>query len=188
MRASRLFLATSLALLSGCDPSGSTTVNAFGGTFTFTSAGAVSASFSANGDRPSTQTARETQAWSHAQPTVNSEVILTSAQPGSGATHSYVEAWIARNTAGTATIDPNCVFNCTGLYVEFNVTNGGPPVGTQSCYLTSGAFIITSISATNVSGTFSGTGVCSSPGGPTTSWTVTNGTFNIAINTASMYP
>lgn len=177
----RIIAAASLVLLASCD-SATGTVN-LGGLLSFTYSGGISGSYSASGALPSTTAGQQTTTWAAAEVSAPSGAVFgISAQPRNATSHDYASLTIARTTAGQATVSPSCSLNCTNLYVIFGAPNTGVGGGfLQECYFESGTITITEISATRVKGTFSGTGKCYSYLGAETTFTVTNGTFDMAV-------
>jgi hypothetical protein len=51
----------------------------------------------------------------------------------------------------------------------------------QQCALTSGSVVISSISASRAAGTFSGSGTCLSSVGTPSNFSITGGTFDVAL-------
>ena len=176
----RLFVA-SLVLLAACGSDGPTTVTGFDGALSFTYSGANSGTFSASGALPTSAAAQATSAWAAAQASATSEMFVAAASPRSGTTHDLVGIFIQRNTVGSDEVDDACGFNCTSVDLSIGLANSGSTF-TAYCYLTAGTVAITEKSASRMKGTFSGTGECTSSGGaPTGAFTVTNGTFDVAI-------
>jgi hypothetical protein len=92
---------------------------------------------------------------------------------------------IVRTTAGSETIDDDCDIDgsaaCTTMILFLNF-NGNGDTGDFFCRLTSGTILLTSTSGGRAEGTFSGAGECAAgTGGAITAFTVTNGTFDVAL-------
>jgi hypothetical protein len=177
----RILAAASLVLLTSCDSA--TGVVNLGGLVTFTYSGGISGNYSANGQMPASNAAQETSSWAAAEVSAPSGAVFSyAASPRNATSHDFVDLTIARTTVGTSNVDPGCFLNCTGLYVVFGAPNTGAGSSfLQECWFESGSVTITEISATRVKGTFSGTGKCFSYLGAETSFTVTNGAFDMAV-------
>jgi hypothetical protein len=104
--------------------------------------------------------------------------------PKTSTTWDFTSIGVGLKTVGTSPIDANCGLdsaNCTGVIVFF-----GASANDESfqfiCNLASGSVTISAISATNIAGTFSGTGSCFNSLDVETPFTVTNGAFDVAIS------
>ena len=176
-----LLLVPSLALIAACGSDGPTTVTAFDGALSFTYSGGTSGTFNASGSLPSTASGQTTTAWAAAQASATSEMFVGAVSPRSATTHDLVGIFIQRNTVGTETINSSCGFNCNGMDITIGMANSGSTF-TVNCFLGSGSIAITEKSASRMKGTFSGTGQCmTSTGSAAGAFTVTNGTFDVAI-------
>ena len=161
--------------------------------FSYTGAGTTaSTSFSANGTIPSTVGSTSagnnlgTGSWAagSVSPTANYATI-GAAIPRSSASWDITSISIARKTVGTSSVDPNCndeAQNCTGVFVYFNFNPNGDTFA-YACALTTGSVTISAISATNITGSFTGSGECFTPSGAFSAFTVTNGSFNVGVTT-----
>jgi hypothetical protein len=171
--------AASLVLLASCksataiiDPEGSMV-------FTFT--GGMAGSWDANGAKSDTPIMRQTNAWAASRRGTNT-VFTESMEPRSATTHDFAQLTIRRQTVGTETLAAGCTGTCSRLYIMFGAPNAGSTdMFLTECTMTVGTITITSISSVRVTGTFSGTGTCQFLGGPSSAWTVTNGTFDTAL-------
>lgn len=155
--------------------------------FSFTGAGAANATtFSANGTIPSNiNTTFGTGAWAAGSVSQTSNFTIVGAViPKTSTTWDLTSIGIARKTVGTSDISADCdpETECTGVFVVFGQGGNGTAF-TYSCGLTAGTVTVSAISATNITGTFSGTGFCFSAAGAESPFTVTSGTFNVGITT-----
>lgn len=186
VRLHRLTVTGSLVLLIACGDDGPTTVTGLNGALSFTYSGAVSGTFNATGQMPTSPTAQETSAWAAG------EVITTgtdagtyavAASPRTGGTYDLVVVVANRTNAGTATIDfDNCTDDvCSGVSFIIGQETGTGSGFDQLCGLASGTVVITEVTSSRIIGTFSGAGSCFSEGGTETAFTVTNGSFNVPI-------
>ena len=187
MRLQHLAVTASLAaVLIGCGDDGPTTVTGLNGALSFTYSGAVSGTFNATGQMPTSATAQETATWAAG------EVVTTGADAGTyavastprtGGRHDFVIVVANRTNAGTATIDlNNCDANvCSGVSFVIGQETGTGGGFLQLCGLESGTVVITEVTSTRIIGTFSGAGTCFSESGTETAFTVTNGSFNVPI-------
>lgn len=176
----QLLLAASLALLAGCGSDKVTTVTGLNGAVSFTYSGAVSGTYSATGALPSGNF--ETTTWS-AGVISQGAVFVESATPASSSSHNFVFIAIPRTTTGSSPIDPECSDNvCGEMFFELGAPNSGSANPTQTCILDAGTITITEITSSRVKGTFTGTaGTCLSSNQTLGSFTVTNGSFDVAL-------
>jgi hypothetical protein len=175
----RIALAASLAVLAACDKS--TDPNAVvSGNFHFDFAGGISGSYSADGSFPTNPSQQATFEWAAGEvSSADGGTWVAAAVPVNSTTHNYAFIFAPRMTAGSSTITSGCVGNaCADMGFLFQANNSTFQPA-QTCFLTSGTINFTTISSTRIIGTFSGTGNCVSSGGVTTSFTVTNGTFDV---------
>jgi hypothetical protein len=156
--------------------------------FSYTGAGTTSATtYSASGSIPTNiNSSLGSNAWAVGSVDPNSNYVVVGAViPRTSTTWDITSVGIGRKTVGTSDIDPNCDIespDCTGIFVLFGQgqTDSNFSFG---CSLTTGTVTITSISSSNITGTFSGSGDCFAPNGAFSDFTVTNGTFNVGIST-----
>ena len=183
----RAALIACLSLLAACGSDSPTAPIAVSGTVTFNYSGGGGGSYSATGSLLSTasQATAQSTTWStgwkdNADGSTNiaSNVAVTSTLS------NFFGIIINRQTAGTATIDPNCTSTnttaCTDvvLFIGFTAASGN---FTSVCALESGSVVIATISATKVTGTFSGTGTCVTSTGTPSTFTITNGSFDVPL-------
>lgn len=181
MHSRQLLLAASFALLAGCKSDSKIGPNSLLGTMAFTYAGGISGTFNASGTLPTSQAAMETSSWAAAELSPP-DVFAAAAVPRTSTSHDFVFLDIGRTTAGTSSISNSCSVNCGGFFVLFGQANGSGTTFLQDCFIETGTITITEITATRVRGTFTGTGFCFAPGSTNnTPFTVTNGTFDLAL-------
>ena len=174
-----------VAALAGCTDSTGPVVG-FNGAVSFTYSGAGGGTHSANGDFTAVTSANlYTEDWAYG---VRSDVdVVTgvvSNQPRTTTTHDMMIIGVNRVTAGSSSIsaecDPEVDEACTGFVFYRGQSN---TFGTfeHFCILTSGSVNITSISNSRMVGTFSGSGFCFDDEQNEDAFTVTNGTFDVAL-------
>lgn len=177
--------------LAACGSDKTTGVNgAVSGSVSFNySGGGGAGSYSATGSiasNASSQTANTTQ-WAAAyKDNTDGSVNIGANKPHTSTASDFFAIVIAGQAVGNYTINPDCsptsTTACTDVVLILDSNNSTSDFG-YVCVLASGTVNITSISGTNVQGTFSGTGSCvlgTSPFTETT-WTVTNGSFNTPL-------
>jgi hypothetical protein len=184
----RILIVAGLSLLAACKDSTSPNTIGASGSVSFTYAGGNSGSYSASGGITSTTTPDFTRNWAAgARDQATTSIAIASVQAQANNTHDTFIMVIPRQTAGNATVSVNCTetatTTCAALLVSFGESNTNDQVFQRACGLDSGTLTITSISSTRVSGTFSGTGTCFTSTGGTSSFTVTNGSFDVALVT-----
>src|SRR6185503_1537497 len=172
------------ALISCSDSSGPT---ALSGTVSFTFTGGGGGTFSLTANAPGTGNAGPT-------PTVNTVAgaideaggyaLVIANKVHSGLQDLLIIA-IGRTTVGTKAVDAACDpegASCSGLIFFLNFNGSGDTFG-QACEPTAGSFEITEVSTTRIKGTFTGTGTCTDANDVETAFTVTGGTFDVALST-----
>jgi hypothetical protein len=180
-------IAASLSLLAGCGGDKASGPTGLAGALSFTYSGALSGTFNVTGQMPAGQSQMETTSWATgeiiASGTDAGTYVIAATPRTAGSTHDFLYIQADRTNTGTSTIDfDNCTANvCSTVFVIFGFQNGTGTGYLQDCYLQTGTITITEVTATRVKGTFSGTGLCFSQIGAQTSWTVTNGTFDVAL-------
>ena len=180
-----------LSLLAACGSDGPTSVNgAISGSVAFTYTGGGGGSYNATGSIASSAsdaTARATT-WSagYTDATDNSTNIVSNLATSATLSNMAVIV-INRRTVGSSTINTTCqpttTTTCSFLALIIGQNASGSTFA-FSCTLDAGTVAIASISATKVTGTFSGTGTCIN--GTTfasTTFVVTNGTFDVPLLT-----
>jgi hypothetical protein len=189
VRLKHLLLGCTVALV-GCDTTDVTDPNLLASgsvSFSYTGAGSASAtSYSAVGSPPLNMTSFGTTPWSVGSTQAAGQVIVMGVAPKTSTTWDIAFITIARTTVGSSTIDPLCTANaCTEVFLTTGA-NANETSWAFDCVLSSGSVVITSITSTRVAGTFSGSGTCVAGTSTTTSaFTVTGGTFDVALSTAT---
>jgi hypothetical protein len=159
--------------------------------FTYPGAGAASATtYSASGTIPATvgsagSGSLGTIPWAAGSvDQTNNITIIGGSVPRTSATWDVTQVIATRTTVGTSPIASGCddpeVLDCTGVIVFFGLNPNGDTF-TRMCALSTGSVTISAISSTKITGTFSGTGLCFTPAGVTSSFTVTNGVFDVLV-------
>jgi hypothetical protein len=182
----RLLIVTSLSLLAGCGSDKAGGPTGLAGQLTFNYSGALSGTFNVTGQMPASQSQMETTSWATGEiiaSGADAGTYIIAATPRTASTHDFLYIQANRTNAGTATIDfDNCTVDpCSTVFVIFGFQNGTGTGYLQDCYLQTGTITITEVTSTRVKGTFSGAGLCFSSTGTQTAWTVTNGTFDVAL-------
>ena len=155
------------------------------GSVAFTYTGAGGGTYSASGDAPSsTATEPPTGSWAAGYVRANESHVVGST-PRSGVLIDLALLRLERTTPGSVSIDPACNIDgstsCTGMNFYLNF-NGDGDTGDFFCGLTSGTIVLTEVSSTRAKGTFSGNGNCvDGTGGSPSVFTVSNGTFDVAL-------
>jgi hypothetical protein len=187
MRSKNLRLAASLAVLVGCssDAASPAAVNPLSGTLAFSYSGGISGTFSASGAISAGTSLTGTYAVG-ARDQTNTGTLVVASLPRSTTTSDIVAMQIPMLTSGSSTVDVNCVATvCAYFVVLFGNADSGAGTYVQACTLTTGTLAIATISSSRATGTFSGTGECLSPTFAVSAFTVTGGTFDVAIIAAA---
>ena len=102
--------------------------------------------------------------------------------PKSSGTSDFLIVMALRTTVGSTTIVSTCVqtstvsCNTVGLFIA---QTGGGTTYSFYCRLEAGTITIATIASTHATGTFSGTGTCFNFANAQSSFTVTNGAFDV---------
>ncbi len=180
----RALLASALLAALSCSDSTEPSVL---GSMSFTYTGGGGGTFNVSGNAPPlTGTAPTSTSWAVGY-VENGEVFLGASKPRSGQQVDLVVVRIQRTTAGSEPIDATCDEDgdvaCSTMVLFLNF-NGNGDSGDFFCGLTTGTIVITEISSSRAKGTFSGNGNCvSGTGGTPAAFTVTGGTFDVAMVT-----
>ena len=155
------------------------------GTLSFSFTGGGGGTFNVSGVAPSFSAAPPTGVTWAAGYLEAGEIFLGGSRPRSGGLVDLAVLRISRTTAGTESIDASCDSDgpaaCTGMFLFLNF-NGNGDTGDFFCGLTSGTIVVTSATSNRAQGTFSGAGQCvAGTGGAITAFTVTNGSFDVAL-------
>ena len=188
MRLAHLPILAGLAVLASCGDSTSPDVTVSGSaSFTFTGGGG--GTFSATGGisaadiNSSTVPYTKNFAAGYTSSTDNSTNVVANV-PTTGGLSNLMVVTFKGQTAGTGTISGTCssssTVSCNDVFFEIGQSAGGSSYS-YLCFTTSGTVTVTSISSTNVTGSFSGSGSCVTPTGATSAFVVTNGTFNVPL-------
>jgi hypothetical protein len=113
-------------------------------------------------------------------------VTIVAGTPKSGTKWDQVFLKVKRVAAGVAPIDTTCfgISSCGGttIQIEFSADHAiSLEMTPYTCALTRGTVSIVTITERRISGTFSGTGLCTTPANATSPFTVTNGSFDVGV-------
>ncbi len=185
-----LALLAALAFASGCSDTTEPIVG-FNGALSFTYTGAGGGTHNASGDFTSAGQVT-TSSWAvGSRYETDATLGVVSVQPRSSTTHDMTILAVTRLTPGSTGVgagcDPDVDVDCTGIVFYRGLSNTGFTYE-FFCVLTTGSVAISSISSTRAQGTFSGTGFCYDFDGVEQSFTMTNGTFNVALISDTQFP
>jgi hypothetical protein len=182
---SRLLVLAGLSLFAACGGDGGTDPGNQSGSLTFNYSGGTSGTFNASGAVPTNEDDAFTTNWAAGfRDDATQSVVLQAVATRAGGRHDHVIIAIDRVTTGTSNVDVNCDpdfdESCTGLVVFIGETNTTFEYQFL-CFLETGSMNISSISNSRVQGTFSGSGFCIDEDFVESSFSVTGGTFNVAL-------
>ncbi|MDQ2668728.1 MAG: hypothetical protein M3Z05_22430 [Gemmatimonadota bacterium] len=185
----RIAIVAALALLSACGSDSVTnTVNdATSGSLSFNYTGGGGGSFSATGAITSAALASSpyTTTWAAGFKDATDNSTNMAANITRTATTSDVAVISVKGQAtGTFSIDVNCVATGTSTCNDVVFITGQSASGqtfNNACTLTAGSIMISALTSTRATGTFSGSGTCASSTGVETAWVVTNGAFSVPL-------
>jgi hypothetical protein len=177
--------------LAGCGDSTTPTVTIGSLSFTYTGAGAATATtYAATGTIPATVNTNGTSSlgtipWAAGSvDQTNNFTIIGASVPRTPTTWDVTNIVATRTTVGTSPIAANCddpeATDCTGVMALFGMNPNGDSFA-YLCALSTGSVTISTITSTNITGTFSGSGACFTEEGAASAFTVTNGIFNVLI-------
>jgi hypothetical protein len=181
-------LAAALCVLSACSSDDTTGVNGgVSGSVVFDFTGGGGGNYNATGAIAANASAStvNTTTWAagYKDNNDNSTNVAANIAHASNQSDLFV-ATIARQTVGSSNVDSSCsptsTTACTSIFLILG-SNSSTGDFSWVCDLTAGTVTITSISGNNAQGTFSGTGSCSQSTGGTSTWVVTNGSFNVPL-------
>lgn len=175
---SKKLLVAALAMLAGCSPAIGPDLPEEAGMLAFSYSGGVTGMFSASGVFSTDVGAANYAVGGRAS---NGTVIVASL-PRTATTSDLVDMMIPRLTSGSSLVDVACLTaDCARLVLLLGSPNADDGDAAQVCRLTMGTLTITTISDSRATGTFSGTGQCTSSTLATTEFAVTGGTFDVAL-------
>ena len=157
--------------------------------FTYTGAGAANATnFSVTGTIPAnigTSSTFGTSPWAagYVDAAINSTGVI-GVVPKAANLVDLIGVVTARTTPGTSPVEATCDIedSCTGVFFWLGFHPDGDQFDNYMCNLTTGSVTISTISEARISGSFSGSGSCVSPSFVETPFTITNGTFSVAVS------
>jgi hypothetical protein len=143
------------------------------GTSTFSATGAVPSSVAVSfGSKPWAAGAKDDQ---------NQNLVIFASVPKSSSIWDYITLNIVGQGTGSRTVISTCTSgNCNAVSMVFG-SNQSTTNFQYLCSLTSGTIAVASVTATRITGTFSGTGDCFSSSGASSPFSIANGTFDVGI-------
>lgn len=195
MLSRRVLPLVSLVLLSACGgddgPTGNTDLN---GSMSFGYTGAGGGAFNVSGGAPALSANIGAQNWAAGYRDVASNFTgAYGVRARSGGRYDMMIVGIARTTVGSSTVsascDPDLGEECSGFAFLLNVSEAD---GNYDfiCFSETGSLAISSLNSDNTraAGTFTGTGSCVSGSGTLSSFTVTNGSFDVRLLAENQFP
>ena len=183
-----------LAVIAGCSDGPTPPVVGFYGALSFTYTGGGGGTHTADGDFTTVTSANlYAQDWAYGARSDEEVVVgIVSNQPRSLTTHDMSILVINRLTTGSSSFsvdcDPEVTDACTGFVFYRAVPNAGGAGYEAYCILTSGSVNLTTISNSRAQGTFNGSGLCFDVDFNDEPFTVTGGTFNVALLSENQVP
>lgn len=185
----RFAVLASLAVLVACGSDSGTNpvVTVTSGSVSFSYTGGGGGSYNATGGISSATLASTpyTTTWAagYRDATDNSTNIASNIAR-TATTSDLAVITIKGQTATTGTIAVSCVATgtvaCNSVSLLIGQSSSGATFS-SICSLESGSITLASISSTNATGSFSGSGTCFSSAGATSAWVVVNGAFNVPL-------
>lgn len=174
---------TFLAALAACggDSSGPGTDAGESGSlrFTYSGGGAAGGTFQAAGAVPTSGTLGNWAGGGRIDDPQGTTILLTGVTRV-GSKYHRMSIELQGVTTGTYNLDDECEARCAFAAVSFGIASW-TDMGERSCVLEEGQVTLTSLSATEAKGTFSGVGVCMSNGVSEEPFRVTGGTFDLPL-------
>jgi hypothetical protein len=147
--------------------------------FSYTGGGTSGGTFKAEGAMPASGDLGNWAGGARFDDDEDSAIVLTGATR-QGSKYNTMAIQLDGNTAGTYTFDSDCNVRCAYGAIAFGLSSW-TDTADRACVLTEGQVTLTTISATQAKGTFSGEGVCLSGGSTIESFQVTGGTFDLPL-------
>lgn len=168
--------------------------NPTSGSVSFSYTGAQSGSFNVTGAVTSLSAPSNTQPWAVGiRDQASSTIGVVANRPQSAGRYDVVVIAANRLTVGSSSIDTNCDPNfdtgCDGVAVVFDASDTQSSPTMLVCVLTGGTVTIASLTSSRVTGSFSGSGSCADQNSVETGFTVSEGTFDVALtnSTSGLY-
>lgn len=193
MRTRHVLSLVSLLALAACGgddgPTGSTSLS---GSLSFAYTGAGGGNFSVSGAAPALSANIGAASWAAGtRDDAANEVSVAGVRARGSNRYDLMVLGIRRVTVGSVTVDANCDpdsgQSCSGFAFVLNASEADQNFDFV-CVATTGSLAISSISSTRAEGTFTGSGSCFSAAGTQSNFTVTNGTFNVALLSEAQFP
>src|SRR5579862_230164 len=172
--------------LTACGGSTGPTTAQLSGSLSFSYAGASSATtgnFSASGTAPSNNDTFGSSSWARASDSA-SDFLAIASVPGAASTWNFVILAASPATVGSSPISATSCGGstpCGGFGFYIGATSTDLVTYTYACFLTSGTITIASINSTRATGSFGGTGLCSTQAGASSAVTVASGAFDVGV-------
>ncbi len=175
-----------------CGDDGPTANTNLSGSMSFTYSGAGGGTFNASGAAPTVAASIGNQSFAAGvRDDAESAIGIFGVRARGGGRYDNVIVAIDRMTVGTVSVeagcDPDAGESCSGIVFLTNVSEADQDFD-FFCVATTGSLAITSINNSRVIGTFTGSGECFNANAVTSSFTITNGTFDVALLTESQLP
>lgn len=189
MRYKRTAVVGALAFLAACGSDTATNVidGAISGSLSFNYTGGGGGAYSATGAISSaalsTTPYATTWAMGFKDASDNSTNIAANI-PKTGTTSDLSVISVKGQATGTFTVDPTCVGTGTSTCNDVILLVGQSASGStfsNICSLTAGSITISTLTSSNATGTFSGSGTCITSTGGSSAFVVTNGAFNVPL-------
>ncbi|MEX2153367.1 MAG: hypothetical protein WD825_08510 [Gemmatimonadaceae bacterium] len=183
MQPKRLLVLASLALAAGCG-SDKITGGTLSGSLSFTYTGGGGGTFNVSGAMPALTANIGNSNWAAGHlDTPNTQTGVFGVRARGGGRYDQAVIGINRLTVGSSQVQSDCdpeTDNCSGMVLIVDVSQSDQEFD-FICILETGSLAITEVSSSRVKGTFSGTGECISSSLAISSFTATNGTFDVPL-------
>jgi hypothetical protein len=184
LRPHRLLAVFSLLVLGGCggdNPQGPQ-LPATGVTFSY--GGGGGGTFSVTGDVPTGSEGIASRDWAAGLRNLTDDAyVIQALHARGGGRYDIAYAYITRTTVGSTSITAGCnpdVSACSMVQFGVNMSQADENYNFV-CVLTGGSISLTEITSERIKGSFSGTGICFTPSGVSSAFSVTNGTFDVPL-------
>jgi hypothetical protein len=184
---SRHLLLAAVAVLVGCgrdNPAGPS--GGASGTVTFAYTGGGGGTFNVSGVMPTLQAQAGASNWAAGhRDTPNTQTEVFGARTRGGGRYDAAFVGINRLTVGSSQVQADCdpeTDNCSGMVLVVNISEADDNFDFV-CLLATGSIAITEITSSRAKGTFTGTGECFNSNFNVSSFSVTNGTFDVPLVT-----
>ena len=178
----RVLLVAAFAFIASCDDGTGPNDLSLAGSMSFNFTGGGGGTFNVTGAIPLNEANLYRQSWAvGGRDDTENILVVTAVRAQGGGDFDEAFLVIPRLTPGSATIETCTTLDCPLFWFTLGANEDDFDSFNQFCMLETGTLTIATISSTRATGSFSGTGTCTSGTGTETTFIVTNGSFDVAV-------